>query len=294
MANRAGPWVALVALAGAGIALACRPASAQEPDDRWIRSFYNLERSHIDHPVGKGLIFEAQLAPQIVVAQSLQGLFRTGAVAADTKPHWGYSLSISPMVRLRMINTASQPVRTPSYMPHGVAQLFRVKNLSHDTAESARRRGPYEMWTVQARLSHHSNGQDGCLYLSQQRNVNPDGSFDCDFLPGYGPAPANLNLADGSFSKNFARGGVFYRRMYLPEGVDDTMARSWYLGATVESHRSFLVNWIPGRSPMTRRSCTARGAGDFWVAAPTDIRAASLVATSSTSPSSGTPMPPMY
>lgn len=150
-----------------------------------------------------------------------------------------------------MINTASQPVRTPSYMPHGVAQLFRLRNLSDGTTESEVRRGPYEMWTLQARLSHHSNGQDGCLYLSQEKVQGPGGSFECDFIPGYGPDPSLLNLADGSFSKNFARAGVFYRRFYLPGSgdVDDTVVRSWYAGATVESHRSFLVNWIPGRIP---------------------------------------------
>ena len=212
--------------------------------------YYNLERSHIAHPFRKGLIFEAQLAPQIVVAQGVRRLFAAGTVAHDTKPHWAFSFSVSPMVRLRMVNTASQPVRTPSYMPHAVLQVFRVRNLGNDTAkESELRRGPYEMWTGQVRLSHHSNGEDGCLYTSQVKKPKPDGSFQCEFPPGHAPDPSTLNLLDGSFSKNFVRAGLFYRRMYLPEGVNDTINHSWYLGATVETHKCCLVNWMPGTIP---------------------------------------------
>ena len=60
-------WVAVAAV-GALAAVDPQRASAQEPDDQWVRSFFNLERSHIDHPVGRRLIFEDQLAPQIIVA----------------------------------------------------------------------------------------------------------------------------------------------------------------------------------------------------------------------------------
>ncbi len=239
-----------------GVVLSVIPClvSAQEPDPDWVRSFYNLERSHISHPPGQGLVFEAQLAPQIVVAQTLNGIFASGLVAADRGPHWGYGVVLSPMVRLRMIDEASQPVRTPSYMPHGVLQLFRVRNLGGGARESRLRRGPFETWTLQATLSHHSNGQDGCLYSSQSITLAADGSAACQFLSGLGPDPTTLNVSDGSFSTNFVRSGLFYRRLYLggdegPAGVDDAVGGTWYAGATVEAHRSFLVDWMPGKIP---------------------------------------------
>jgi len=235
------------------LATAPMAASAQGADDPWVRAYYNLERSHIDHPFGRGLIFEAQIAPQLVVAQSVHALFAEGRAVRDGASHWAYSLSVSPMVRLRMIDDASQPVRTPSYMPHLVAQLFRIRNRSRAARESKRLAGPYEMITLQARLSHHSNGQDGCLYTTQVKRPTGPKRFECTFLPGYGPDPAAINRLDGSFSKNFVRGGVFYRRLYVPAG-GDRVRTTWYAGATIETHHSFLVNWIPGRIPDDQRA----------------------------------------
>lgn len=57
---RWGVWAASLGL----MTCLATGAMAQDTDDEWLRSYYNLERSHIDHPWGKGLIFEAQLAPQ--------------------------------------------------------------------------------------------------------------------------------------------------------------------------------------------------------------------------------------
>lgn len=237
---------ALVAGGGA----AERVAAQLSESSSWGRSYYNLERSHLDYPFGRGLVFEAQIAPQLVVTQNVHSLFADGTVAEDADPHWAYSFSVSPMIRLRMINTASQPVRTPSYMPHGVFQLFRVRNLGiGERGSSSLRRGPYEVMTLQLRLSHHSNGQDGCLYTTQQKVGTGSDSFECVFEAGTGPDPATVNLKDGSFSKNFLRVGYFYRRLYLPADLEDVVRSTWYVGATVESHDSFLVDWIPGRIP---------------------------------------------
>ena len=71
---RWGVWAASLGL----MTCLATGAMAQDTDDEWLRSYYNLERSHIDHPWGKGLIFEAQLAPQIVVAQGIHRLFADG------------------------------------------------------------------------------------------------------------------------------------------------------------------------------------------------------------------------
>jgi hypothetical protein len=231
------------------VAFAPFPAATQGVDDAWVRSFYNLERSHIDHPLGEGLIFEAQIAPQLIVAQTVHDRFAGGAVAGDREGHWAYSASVSPMVRLRMVNTASQPVRTPSYMPHGVVQLFRLKNLNTADRESELRRGPFEMWMASAMLSHHSNGQDGCLYTTQVKQPDARGGVECVFLAGRRPDPQDINRLDGSFSKNFLRAGLIYRRLYLPDGLDDVIHGSWYVGGSAETHRSPIVNWIPGKIP---------------------------------------------
>ena len=69
-------------------------AAQSNESGTWRRAYYDLERSHIDYPFGKGLIFEAQIAPQLIVAQSLNALFADGTVADDAEPHWAYSFSV--------------------------------------------------------------------------------------------------------------------------------------------------------------------------------------------------------
>ena len=78
-------------------------------------------------------------------------------------------------------------------------------------------------------FGHHSNGQNGCLFTSQARDVNGD----CvEIVP---PQPPAINKIDGSFSTNYVEATLHYGRLHLdsdeaPEGEDATRWE-WRAGA---------------------------------------------------------------
>src|SRR5215213_11406456 len=81
------------------------------------------------HAPHSDLVFEAQIAPRIIILDSIGRATRD--VLVEGKPSvWGYQVSATPMVRLRMFDETSNPVRTPSYMPKGNLQIVRFRNLA--------------------------------------------------------------------------------------------------------------------------------------------------------------------
>ena len=95
------------------------------------------------HLPNSDLVFEGQIAPRIIIVDSI-GTATTRVLRRDKPVAWGYQVSTTPMVRLRMFAEASSPVRTPSYMPKGTVQVARLQNISASTdADSeAFNRGP--------------------------------------------------------------------------------------------------------------------------------------------------------
>jgi len=189
------------------------------------------------------LIFEAQIAPDVRIADNF-GRALDRVFAKDKPRVFAYSLFGTFLVRLRMFDEASNPVRTPSYMPKGTVQLAWLKNRSSadpDNDPVAFIKGPVEMWLLQAiPLGHHSNGQNGCLFVGQLR---VDG--ECGPPPPGNPGPESVNVQDGSFSTNYVRVGLEYRRLYS-NGDDpgDTRAitrREWGLGGSIELNPSGYV-----------------------------------------------------
>src|SRR6185503_11185980 len=152
-------------------------SSAHAQDSPLIAS--NAERAALrpdgsflfwDAPNSK-LVFEAQFAPRLIVKDSIGKA--TAEVLDSDKAVWGWNVSASPMVRLRMFRQTSAPVRTPSYMPKGVIQFARFKNLSTASRASERFRGPVSMWLIDIiPFGHHSNGQDGCMFTDRRRAVH--------------------------------------------------------------------------------------------------------------------------
>lgn len=247
---------ARVLLAVSATVLAAAPLAAQPAPDRL---YMGLERSRIFYSPGNNTVFEAQLAPQLVVAQRLVGLFESDGVYGDGERHRGWNVSVSPMVRLRMSKDRSQPVLPPSYMPHVVGQLFFARSmadpgdgLSEFEAELARREAAVGMWALEARLSHHSNGQDGCLFETQ--TLEPVGGGEaCAFAPGAGPDPAAVNFDDGSFSTNFLRLGAAYRRLAPDDEEEDVLGSTWFVGGGVELHTGPVLDALPGALPEDQR-----------------------------------------
>jgi len=219
-----------------------------------------------NHVPGSDLVFEAQIAPRIIILDSIGDATRH--VLDSERGTWGWALSTAPMVKLRMFNEASSPVRTPSYMPKGIVQVARLRNLSRADDESVRFKGPVEMWLIDAvPFGHHSNGQNGCLFESQSR----DAAGTC--VETVAPGPRTVNRSDGSFSTNYIEAGLHYGRMYL--AARDTVPEygtrwEWRAGAAVQLNpRGYLggalddeLADIYGRTRLSLEAMTARR--DSW------------------------------
>jgi hypothetical protein len=182
-----------------------------------------------NHAPDTDLVFEGQIAPRILILDSI-------ADAADRVleggTHWGFSVSTTPMVKLRMFSEASNPVRTPSYMPKGNVQLVRMRNLSEDPVEKVRSQGPIETLLVDViPFGHHSNGQTGCLFTNQTRNA----ADECVVTDP--AAPRAVNKRDGSFSTNYIEAGVYYGRLHLTSGPNDYRTKwEWRIGGGVQAN----------------------------------------------------------
>jgi len=166
--------------------------------------------------------FEADIVPNFVARQTFFDVMgqeetktllrRRVSGQPDPEFRFAYSIVAVPMVKLRMfIEERSSPVRTPSYMPKGTGQLFWFK-LQKDRVD---------LFAAQATVGHHSNGQDGCLFLHQARESEDD---DAECVPEV-PADRNhvaVNRRDGSFSTNYLLFGWRYRYIKLDAAATDT------------------------------------------------------------------------
>lgn len=163
---------------------------------------------HLPH---SDLVFEGQIAPRIIIIDSI-GKATRRVLREGKRPAWGYQVSTTPMVKLRMFDETSNPVRTPSYMPKGTFQLARFQNVSKssDSDSNEFNQGPVAMWLIDTiPFGHHSNGQNGCLFTSEAR----DAEGECQETMA--SATKIVNKENGSFSTNYIEAMAFYGRMYL-------------------------------------------------------------------------------
>jgi hypothetical protein len=188
-----------------------------------------------NHVPRSDLVFEGQIAPRVIIIDSIADA--AGRVLGGGT-NWGYQLSTTPMVKLRMFDETSSPVRTPSYMPKGTLQIVRMRNLSKagKDDETERYKGPVEIWLIDTiPFGHHSNGQNGCLFNEQSRNADGD----CVNVTGTQPMTVNKN--DGSFSTNYIEAAAFYGRMYLASREDApeyATAWEWRAGGGIQLNPS--------------------------------------------------------
>jgi hypothetical protein len=176
------------------------------------------------------LNFEADIQPNLVIYQNFTSqLAYEGLTGAF---HEAWSIVGTPRVRLREFGSRSAPVRTPSYMPKGSLTALFFRGEPNDS-----RGARVGIWAVQATLGHHSNGQDGCLFTTDQL-VGDDCVGAADL--------SNINKVDGSFSTNYVRVGGRYRREWLtdistPEEVQQGLHEQvgtdeFTIAADVEQH----------------------------------------------------------
>ncbi len=111
------------------------------------------------------LVFEADIIPYFMIS-------------LNKNVRWG--IELSPRILMRMYDSHSHPVRTPSYMPR-VTFFYQFID---------RERGHSDLFAYFS-LLHHSNGQDGNFY-------NTDST--------------TINTHTGSFSTNWFEGGFFLSR----------------------------------------------------------------------------------
>lgn len=217
-----------------GLAAQDAPLVSRGGDRPLIRPDGTYVFQHIPH---SDIIFEAQIAPRIIILDSI-GKATQRALNGTREPAWGYQVSATPMVRLRMFDETSNPVRTPSYMPKGTFQLVRFRNSSRasDVDSDQFNRGPISAWLLDSTpFGHHSNGQDGCLFVGQVRN--PDG----ECIDPVAASPRGVNKKDGSFSTNYVEATLHYWRMHLDSDDQRTVAAGdyatrweWRLGAGIQ------------------------------------------------------------
>jgi hypothetical protein len=134
-------------------------------------STFNMfrEPSYIMFGSGLGnlepLVFEADIIPYFMIS-------------LNKNVRWG--IELSPRILMRMYDSHSHPVRTPSYMPR-VTFFYQFID---------REKGHSDLFAYFS-LLHHSNGQDGNFYMA-------DGT--------------TINTLNGSFSTNWLEGGFFLSR----------------------------------------------------------------------------------
>lgn len=160
-----------------------------------------LEKSRVFNTLpNKNLVFEAQIAPHIFLFQNLN--------ERSTADGFAFSFSVTPMVRLRMLSTASNPVKTPSYMPKGNLQAFYLKRLTRGASEIEKVQSPRLLLSLQTILGHHSNGQQGCLFANHERIDGKCVALDPS-------AELTINRETGSFSTNYVRPEFFVKYITL-------------------------------------------------------------------------------
>lgn len=187
-----------------------------------------LERAYIFGrlPV-QGLLFEAQLVDHIFVFDGLPSV-RLDVRSDPNKWHSAWRVSFTPMIRLRVLNRQSRPVRTPSFMPRPL-DIWSFHMKWRATASDSLSPGYVRMWAFGfTPWAHHSNGQEGCTFTGSQREDGTCGPFP------ESPGPDDVNRVNGDFSTNFLRLGTFYKRITLDN--DYETRSSWTFGAEFEVH----------------------------------------------------------
>ena len=135
--------------------------------------------------------YEAHLAGDVRLAEFWSGSWRTNVFG-------------TVVVRLRMSDAPSSPIRTPSFMPKATMQFVKLRQYRSRRSEHIVNVVP---------VGHHSNGQDGCPLENQVRSVD-----ECEPGIEFDMANPEINRDDGSFSTNYSQIGYSYRWTVTRDG----------------------------------------------------------------------------
>jgi hypothetical protein len=123
--------------------------------------------------------------------------------ASVTDRHFGgftFAFAFTPMYRVRIWKEFSAPVRVPSFMPRGTAAFEHVhhREPGWQWGQNEHGQGRFvKADTFLLTLGHHSNGQDGCLFVESDGTQFPSGECPTN------PSVIRINRLNGSFSTNY-------------------------------------------------------------------------------------------
>lgn len=129
-------------------------------------------------------VFEGQLAPHLFFYNDLDERAESGT----SGPAW--AVSFTYLVRVRLYDGPSFPLRTPSMNPRITGQFFYLDHPA-DQLDAW-------LWSAMLGVAHHSNGQEWCPFQAGVRDRDDACTTtvsDVDL--------EDVNLENGSFSTNY-------------------------------------------------------------------------------------------
>ena len=234
--TRSGLWCALLLCANAHASLAQGTAPMPRNERPTLTNpgpiVPFLEGTDVFFSLRQDTIFEADIMPHLIAYQNFDDVLdiNTQRARGGKVKQFAVAISGTPGVRLRMFESVSSPVRTPSYMPRGDFQFIWARNVAPFVQELTGRStdNQVSIWEAHAVVGHHSNGQDGCFWQDEERIDEVCVSV----TPIVGERQVNKH--DGSFSTNYVRFGVNYSRNTLDENL--WARREWGFRADIEYH----------------------------------------------------------
>ena len=145
------------------------------------------EDTYISYQNDRNIIFEGQIAPSYPVLKWGQ--------KEDRRDNFSGELIVVPKVLLKMYQSQSRPVKSPSYMP-------KITLQTHWKANGVTL-SPF------ITIGHHSNGQAGPTVISDQKTANSGDSIENHQL-------SIINLESGSFATNYIQLGYRFSLSSLP------------------------------------------------------------------------------
>lgn len=164
------------------------------------------------------LILEAQPALHFYFWNRLDRFIRE----EHPQGHWAVAPSFTLQMQIRFLNTASSPLRRPSFMPRLNLQVFR---FDFDPGPRTR----YREIELVAHLGHHANGQEYCPFAYGSLTGS------CPAFDTGHPDFTATNLVNGRFGTNYVALGGHVKWVTAVDG-NNYARTSWTAGAVGEYH----------------------------------------------------------
>jgi hypothetical protein len=216
--NSARRWpAALLAAATASLLGAQDPAAAKLSSPMLF-----LEKAYFSpfSPTGKRLMFEGRPTVHYFIYNGLNdGVWQQLG-------GWRFAVPVSGLFIVRMVDSTSQPVLTPSYR----IRPFYLQAIHLRRKDPARKK--FQMIGLALGATHYSNGQQGCTYRGFTR-ASP--TSDCVVSNAAIAAQRTPNTLDGDFSTTY-----FSLTGHLRNGLLKSpfapLASQWTVGGELQIH----------------------------------------------------------